>query len=80
MDGGGFFFMTAWIKELGQRNGFTHTYTNTSAQRPVFSAERNWLVNAKFLLNVGCQLKRKKTEVILKKPIVHLLTYGARNS
>lgn len=40
---------------------------NTHAQRPVFRAERNWLVNAKFLLNAGCQLKREKKRSNIEK-------------
>lgn len=47
---------------------------HTHEQRAVFRAERNWLVNAKFLLNAGSQLKEGRgKKVILKKGIVHLL-------
>lgn len=35
---------------------------HTHEQRAVFRAERNWLVNAKFLLNAGEPVKRGEGE------------------
>lgn len=61
-----------WVS-TDQRAG-AEKCVHTHEQRAVFRAERNWLVNAKFLLNAGSQLKEGRgKKVILKKGIVHLL-------
>lgn len=40
---------------------------HTHEQRAVFRAERNWLVNAKFLLNAGSQLKEGREKSNIEK-------------
>lgn len=66
MDSGGFFMSLHGSKGQG-REMCANTHERTHAQRPVFRAERNWLVKAKFQLNTGCQLNGGKKRSNIEK-------------
>ncbi len=70
MDGGGFFYESAWIKGLGQSNVCEHTHTCT---KPCVQSREELAGKCKVPTKCRVPVKREKREVLLKKPIVHLL-------